>query len=68
MAVKHVAMTVTKLLHMSNLSNINLSSIGVPVALFQRLQHVYTTSATSYRRLIDVEARLSVYWDAKTVY
>ena len=29
---------------------------------FQRLQDVYTTSPTSYRRLRDVETMLCVYW------
>ena len=31
---------------------------------FQRLYDVYTTSATSYRRRIDVETTLCVYWDS----
>ena len=31
---------------------------------FQRLYYVYTTSATSYRRLLDIEKTSCVYWVA----
>ena len=35
---------------------------------FQRLYDVYTTSATSYRRRIDVETTSCVYWDWRVVW
>ena len=49
-----------------NLLNLNLIFSRVcpsrHTTLFQRLKDVYTTSPTSYRRLIDVETTSCVYW------